>query len=56
MASSPVPNVLIIVGDNTCWRDINRHDGPIATRRGAIQHSMTRHPDIAPGEELTGYW
>jgi hypothetical protein len=52
MASSAVPDVVFIVGDNLGWRDIGGCDGPVATRRGALQRSMTRQ---MPGEELTGY-
>ena len=29
--------------------------GPVAQRLGALQQSMARDPNIAPGEELTGY-
>ena len=28
---------------------------PVAQRLGALQQSMTRYPNIAPGEEFTGY-
>ena len=29
--------------------------GPVAQRLGALQQSMTRYPNIGPGEEFTGY-
>ena len=29
--------------------------GPVAQRLGALQQSMTRYPNITPGEEFTGY-
>jgi hypothetical protein len=54
MASSAAPNA-VIIGDNGGWRDIGRCDRPLASRRGALQQSMTRYPNITPGEELTGY-
>jgi hypothetical protein len=52
MASSAVPDVLVIVIDGVGWRDVGGCNGPVATRRCALGQSMTRQ---MPGEELTGY-
>jgi hypothetical protein len=49
MASSAVPDVVVIV--NVGWRDIGGCDRPVATRRRALQQSITRH---MPGEQPTG--
>jgi hypothetical protein len=29
--------------------------GPVAARLGALQQSMARYPNIAPGQEFAGY-
>jgi hypothetical protein len=51
MARSAVPNVVLNAG----WGDIGWYDGPVVTRRGTLQRSMTRSPDITPGEGFSGY-
>jgi hypothetical protein len=52
--ASPVPDVVVIV--NVGWREVGGCDGPVATRRRALQQSMTLCPAVTPGEALTGYW
>ena len=55
MASSTVPNVVFIVGDNVGRGDIGCDDGPVDERRGALQQSITRCPNSRPCEVFTGY-